>query len=137
MRSFVVVAMGAALLAGCGGGIGSAPSAASVAAVRQASSGNIYWSKGKLKLTYPPHGKKSVVLNFWAPDGYFTDPMYCQNGSKIAVSHGQVSGNPSGYEHVTYSFRAKSAGPDSCSYDAVLNNTGSPPIAILHIIVGK
>jgi len=77
------------------------------------------------------------VLNFWAPDGYFTEPLYCQNGSQIAISHGKAQGNPSGDEHVAYTFRAKGAGPDSCSYDAVLNNTGSPPIAILHLIVAR
>lgn len=106
------------------------------AAVRPATTGTISWSKTKLKLPYPPRGKKEVVLKFWGPNGYFTYPMDCQNGSKIAISHGKIKGDPSGYEHVVYTFRAKNAGPDTCSYDAVLNNTGSPPIAILHLAIG-
>lgn len=138
MRTLVAFCGCAALLAGCGGGVSPRPSAAALApAVRQSSTGNIYWSKSKLKLQYPPLGKKEVVLNFWAPNGYFTEPMYCRNGSTIAVSHGKAKGNPSGYEHVVYSFRATKAGPDSCDYDAVLNGTGSPPIAILHLVIGR
>lgn len=137
LRGFVALAGCAALLSGCGGGVASSPAAPSAAAVRNATSGNIYWSKGKLRLPYPAHGAKRVVLTYWGPDGYFTEPIYCQNGSNIAVSHGKPSGKSSGYQHVVFSFRAKSAGPDTCSYDAVLNNTGSPPIAILHLIVAR
>jgi hypothetical protein len=137
MRSFVAVAGCAALLIGCAGGVASSPQTAGAAAAHRASSGNIYWSKGKLKLPYPPRGKKEAVLNFWGPDGYYTEAPYCQKGSKIAITHGKVKGDPSGYEYIVYTFRAKSAGPDSCAYDAVLNNTGSPPIAVLHLSIGS
>jgi hypothetical protein len=136
MRSFVVLAGCAMMLSACASGASPASSAAFAPAVRQASTGNIYWSKGKLKLQYQG-GKKEVVLNFWAPNGYMAGPMYCKNGSQIAVAHNKAKGNPAGYEHVTYSFKAESSGPDTCSYDAVLSNTGSPPIAILHLTIGS
>ena len=139
MRRFFAIGSCAALLSACAGGVASSPQtgAAPGAAMRPASTGNIYWSKGKLHLAYPPHGKKSTVLNFWGPDGYSLQPLSCQNNSKIAITHGKVQGDPSGDEHVVYTFRAKSAGPDTCALDAVLDNTGSPPIAILHLVVGS
>lgn len=137
MRSFVAVASCAALLIGCAGGVASTPQTVPAAAAHRATSGTISWSKGKLKLPYPPRVKKEVVLTFWGPDGYYTEAPYCQNGSKIAITHGKIKGNPSGYEYVVYSFRAKSAGPDSCQYSAVLNNTGSPPIAVLNLSIGS
>ncbi|HEX3369877.1 MAG TPA: hypothetical protein VHS56_09910 [Candidatus Cybelea sp.] len=138
MRSFVAVAGCAALLIGCAGGVASSPQAPPAHAARPASSGgNIYWGKGKLKLQYPPHGKKEDVLHFWGPDGYFTEALYCEHGSQVAITHGKIKGDPSGYQYVTYTFHAKSAGPDSCSFDAVLNNTGSPPIAVLRLVIGS
>jgi hypothetical protein len=103
--------------------------------MRPASTGNIFWSKAHVRLTYPAHAPKQVVLTYWGPDGYFTYPMDCQNGSTIAIAHGKPHGDPSGYERVIYSFRAESAGPDTCSYDAVLNNTGSPPITTLKLTI--
>ena len=132
----VAMVGGALLVAGCGGGAVS-PAGVAAQAARHATSGTISWSKGHIHLAYPPLGRKTVVLNYWGPDGYFTEPMSCQNNSKIAVSHGKVRGNPSGNAYVVYSFRAKSAGPDTCEYDAVLGTTGSPPIAILKLTVGQ
>lgn len=74
-----------------------------------------------------------AVLTYWAPNGYYLTPLYCANGSQITDTAGRPKGSPSGYERVKYSFTTQSRGPDSCAIDAVLNNTGSPPIAILKI----
>ena len=125
----------AAMLSGCGALAGGAARDATPAA-RHATSGTISWSRPHIHLQYPTEPPKKVVLNFWGPDGYFTEPMSCQHNSKIAISHGKTRGNPSGDEYVEYSFRAKSAGPDQCEFDAVLGTTGSPPIAILKITIG-
>lgn len=134
-RSLVGLGVFALALSGCGGALSSSPQAGAAPATRPASTGNIFWSKAHIRLTYPAHGVKQVVLTYWGPDGYFTYPMDCQNGSTIAISHGKAHGNPSGYQHVIYSFRAENAGPDTCSYDAVLNNTGSPPITVLKLTI--
>jgi hypothetical protein len=122
----------AAFLAGCGG---SQPSLAgsSVAAQSRDSVGNIYWNKKRLRLQYPSKSRADAVLSYWGPDGYSTYPIICKAGGQISVTPHRTRGNPSGYEHVTYSFQARSAGPDDCSFTAVLNNTGSPPFAILRL----
>lgn len=74
-----------------------------------------------------------AVLTYWAPNGYYLTPLYCQNGSQITETPGRTKGSPSGYERVKYSFTTQGPGPDDCVVDAVLGNTGSPPIAVLKI----
>ena len=71
------------------------------------------------------------VLTFWAKNGYFFYPIYCANGSQISVATGRTWGDPNAYEHVIVRFETQSPGPDKCSITAVLNDTGSPPLAYL------
>jgi hypothetical protein len=42
--------------------------------------GNIRWNKDAIHL-YQSRGPKSALLTFWAGNGYFVSPIYCQNGS--------------------------------------------------------
>lgn len=93
---------------------------------------NIFWNKKRLTLRYGSKPTMNAVLTYWAPNGYYLSPLYCRSGSQISVMQGRTWGNPSGYEHVKYSFTTQGAGPDRCALDAILNNTGSPPIAILN-----
>jgi len=95
--------------------------------------GNIYWNKKRLRLPYPPKGHVEAVLSYWAPDGYFTEPNYCRNGGTFSATVHRTWGNPKAYMHAAYWFTAESAGPDRCAFTAVLNNTGSPPIAIIKL----
>lgn len=122
----------AMLVAGC-----AAPATSfgtgGAAALRAKSSGNIYWNKASLALRYPAHGHRDAVLTFWAPDGYFTEGVYCKNKGKVAASAHRQWGDPSGNEHAVYWFTAKTAGPNECGFSAVLNGTGSPPIAVLKL----
>ncbi len=101
------------------------------------STGNIYWNKGALHLRYPAKYHAKATLSYWAPNGYFTLPISCRHSGKIDASRHRLSGNPSGYMNAVYWFSAKSAGPDDCSFTAVLNNTGSPPIATLTLYIDK
>jgi hypothetical protein len=125
-----------AIVTGCGGSQPAMPGAMTpeVSAGRD-SSGNIYWNKKKLNLPYPTKAAAKATLTYWAPNGYFTEAIYCENGGRISAKHGRPSGDPSGYMHVVYRFKALTAGPDDCGFSAVLSNTGSPPIAViaLHI----
>jgi hypothetical protein len=100
--------------------------------------GNITWNKSAVRLRYPSTKHARAELSYFGPDGYYTLPVYCKNGGEIATTPHRQWGNPKKYLHVEYWFQAQSAGPDDCSFTAILNNTGSPPIAILKIhITGK
>jgi hypothetical protein len=126
---------------GCGGAA-SAPGAPAVAPAGQrafsgTSQGNIYWNKMGLRLPYPAKRPSNAVLTFWAPDGYFTEPLYCKNGGNITATPGRKWGNPSAYEHVVFHFQAMSPGPDACGFTAVLNNTGSPPFAVIKLHIER
>ncbi|MGA7356192.1 MAG: hypothetical protein WA431_09930 [Candidatus Cybelea sp.] len=126
-----------AVLVGCTGAqspIGSAPAPS---AQQQYSSGNIFWNKASVRLRYGEIRPAKAVLTYWGPDGYYTAPLYCQRGTQISAKHGRDHGNPSGYLHVTYFFRALSRGQDECQFTAILNNTGSPPIATISLHVGR
>jgi hypothetical protein len=120
-----------ALLSGCGGG----PLKAEPSAIAASAPGNIYWNKSALRLQSDGEHAQAI-LTYWGPDGYFTQPGYCKNGGRIsATTHGR-SGKRTGYVHVVYWFKALTHKPDQCGFSAVLNNTGSPPIAVikLHIL---
>jgi hypothetical protein len=80
---------------------------------------------------------KKALLTYWAPNGYFTEPVYCKNGGKISATAHRKYGNPSAYMHVVFWFKALSAGPDECGFTAVLNNTGSPPIAVIELHIDR
>lgn len=125
----------AAMLAGCGGSQPSTPvvGSAPLQRVLGASMGNIYWNKAHLFLKYPPYFRKKAVLTYWAPNGYYAEPPYCKREGTFSATAGRQSGNPKGYMHVVYWFEAKSAGPNDCAFTAVLNGTGSPPIAVLKL----
>jgi hypothetical protein len=125
-----------AIVSGCGGSqpAVTGTTTAGVSA-RSDSSGNIYWNKKNLNLPYPTKPAAKATLTYWAPNGYYTVPVYCKTKGRISAKHGHPFGDPSGYMHVVYRFKARTAGPDDCGFSAVLNNTGSPPIAViaLHI----
>ncbi len=132
--------LGAATLAGCGGAATTPaqPSAAAVQgapAAKPAYNGNISWNKKSLRLRYETVGR--AVLTYFGPDGYFTYPPYCKNGGNITATAGRTWGKSSGYLHTRYTFEATTKGADDCSFTAVLNNTGSPPIAIIELHVLK
>lgn len=100
--------------------------------------GNIYWNKKGVHLRYPSISHARAELSYFGPDGYYTLPVYCKNGGQISATTHRQWGNPKNYLHVEYWFQAQSAGPDDCSFTAILSNTGSPPIAILKIhVAGK
>jgi hypothetical protein len=125
----------AAVLAGCAGTqspIGSGPAPL---AQHESSSGNISWNKAGVRLRYGAMRSAKAVLTYWGPDGYYTAPLYCKNGTQISVKHGRSRGNPSCYLRVTYFFRTLGQGPDECQFTAILNYTGSPPIAIITLLV--
>ena len=128
-----------AIVSGCGGSQGATTGAAPPdASARRDSTGNIYWNKGKLNLPYPAKRTDRATLTYWGPNGYFTEPISCKTQGQISFKHGHPSGNPSGYMHVVYRFKAQTAGPNECGFSAVLNGTGSPPIAVIQLhIEGK
>jgi hypothetical protein len=131
------ICLAAAILAGCGGSLGQrsgtvVPMPADVAStghVRHASSGNIYWNKHELRLPYPSTSYRKATLTYWAPNGFYLTPLECKRGGQISVTAHHQGGNPSGYMHVVYWFKALTPGPDRCGISAVLSGTGSPPIA--------
>ncbi len=94
--------------------------------------GNIYWNKPRLRLVYPSKSYAKATLTYWAPNGYSTEP-YCKRGGSFSATTHHQGGNPKGYMHVVYWFKAKTAGPDDCAFTATLDNTGSPPISILKL----
>jgi hypothetical protein len=122
-------------MAGCGGASSAGPPGAmqQPTSVSKAYNGNIYWSKARLRLPYPPSSPGKATLTYFGPDGYYTYPVYCKNGGKISATPHRKFGNPKAYLHVVYWFKAQTPGPDDCSFTAVLNNTGSPPIAIIKL----
>ena len=117
-----------ALLSGCGGD----SFRAGPGVIGATAPGNIYWNKPALRLKADgTHGR--AILSYWGPDGYYTEPVYCKNGGQIsATTHGQ-RGKQTGYVHVVYWFKALTHKPDDCGFSAVLNNTGSPPIAVIDL----
>jgi hypothetical protein len=127
-KTFLAVLFASALLPGCG----SAALKAEPGVIGASAPGNIYWNKPALRLkTDGTHGR--AILSYWGPDGYYTEPVYCKNGGSIsATTHGQ-RGKRTGYVHVVYWFKALSHNPDQCGFNAVLNNTGSPPIAVIKL----
>ncbi|HXM06488.1 MAG TPA: hypothetical protein VN936_03450 [Candidatus Acidoferrum sp.] len=133
-------AMALAALTACASpaGVSDAPSAASLSTptVRTNDYGNIRWNKSSIHI-YKSKGPKSAVLTYWAKDGYSTYPISCQNGGSFGAQQGKTSGNPNRYDHVKYSFVAKTGKPDQCTFTAVLNNTGSPPIATLTVYLNS
>ncbi len=94
---------------------------------------DIFWNKKRLNLRYGSKPTMDAVLRYWAPNGYYLTQIYCQNGSQITATPGRTWGDPSGYKRVKYSFTTHSSGPDRCGVTAVLNDTGSPPVAVLKI----
>lgn len=123
-----------ALLAGCAG----APSPYTLGSAFPASTVNIYWNKASLHVKYAPGVHGQAILSYWGPNGYYTDPPTCKNGGKISATARRTWGNRSKYLHVLYWFKARSKGPDYCTFTAILDNTGSPPIATIEVrIVAK
>jgi hypothetical protein len=108
----------------------------SLPAVRTNDYGNIRWNKTSIHV-YKSKGSTTATLTFWARDGYFTYPLSCQNGGKIEATPGTVKGNPNRYDRVKYTFVAKTAKADTCSFTAVLNNTGSPPLTTLTLYLNS
>jgi hypothetical protein len=98
--------------------------------------GNIRWNKATIHV-YKSKGADTALLTFWAKDGYFTYPISCKSGGQLVATPGTVKGNPNRYDRVKYSFVAKTGKPDQCTFTAVLDNTGSPPIAILTIYLNS
>jgi hypothetical protein len=117
-----------------GGTSSVAPSASSAGlpAVRTNDYGNIRWNKDAIHV-YESKGQKNAVLTFWARDGYFVTPIHCQNGGTFDATAGKTHGNPNRYDHTRYEFTAVSKKPDTCTFTAILANTGSPPIATLTV----
>jgi hypothetical protein len=93
---------------------------------------SIFWNKRRVNLHYGGKPQRAV-LAYWGPNGYYFEPVYCKNGSQISVTTGRTFGNPSAYEHVIVKFQAESEGPARCTLIAVLNNTGSPPLAPIQL----
>jgi hypothetical protein len=127
-----------AIVSGCGGSQPATTGATTPdVSARRDSTGNIYWNKKKLNLPYPTKSAQKATLTYWAPDGYFTMPIYCKASGQISAKPGHPYGNPSGYMHVVYGFKALTAGPNQCGFSAVLGNTGSPPIAVIKLHVER
>jgi hypothetical protein len=127
-RTLLAVLFASALLSGCGG----ASLKTEPGVVAASAPGNIYWNKPALRLK-ADGARGEAVLSYWGPDGYYTEPLYCKNGGQIsATTHGH-RGKRTGYVHVVYWFKALSHNPDECGFSAVLNNTGSPPIAVIKL----
>ncbi|MGA8326081.1 MAG: hypothetical protein WB757_08375 [Candidatus Cybelea sp.] len=138
MRNFLpATCILTAVLVGCAGAQSPIGSARAPSAQQRYSSGNIFWNKAGVRLRYGAAHPAKALLTFWGPNGYFTAPLYCKSGTQISVKHTRARGNPSGYLQVTYFFRALGQGPDECEFTAILNNTGSPPIATINLHVER
>lgn len=136
MRSYALGMIAATLLAGCSMASSPFTSPTMTRSVSRAlpsshGHGNIFWNKTRLSL--PTKGHAEAVLSYWAVDGYFTEPNYCRYGGQFSAKVHRSWGNPKKYMHVLYWFKAKTRGADQCDFTAVLNNTGSPPIAIIQL----
>jgi hypothetical protein len=134
LRVFASFAL-VALLTACAGSHSSAgiPSSDSSAG-RSRVAGTcctLWWSKKRLTLRDGVMAR--AVLTFWSRNGYFFYPADCEHGSQISVATGRTWGDPSTYEHVVVKFKTQGPGPDRCAITAVLNNTGSPPLATLKL----
>jgi hypothetical protein len=133
------------MLAGCGGGAwqvespGAIPPNArgALQPTGAATTGNIFWNKHRLDLPYPTKPRAKATLTYWAPNGYFTYPVSCKRNGRISATPHHKSGNPSGYMHVVYWFKAQTPGPDDCQFTAVLSGTGSPPIAVIQLRIDR
>jgi len=123
----------AGVLAGCASTSQAASEVPSIQTQSRLTTGNIYWQPQRVRLPYPAKSSVRARLTYWGPNGYFTEPIACDHGGQISDRAGKPYGNPSGYMHVVYSFKAMTEGPATCGFDAVLNNTGSPPIAVLEL----
>ncbi|HLY03027.1 MAG TPA: hypothetical protein VKR56_11115 [Candidatus Cybelea sp.] len=114
------------------GGCGSASLKPQPGLIAATAPGNISWNKPGLRLkTDGTHGQ--AILTYWGPDGYYTEPVYCKNGGRISANTHGRSGKRTGYVRVVYWFKALTHSPDQCGFSAVLNNTGSPPIAVIEL----
>lgn len=132
------VGVACTILVSCGGG--SQPQAvapdAAISNVRNESYGNIFWNKGELHVSFPSKSYAYATLTYWAPNGYFAAPHDCKReGSFSAIPQHHRTGNPHGYMHVVYAFKATSPGPNTCGFTVILSDTGSPPIASIRVIV--
>jgi hypothetical protein len=127
-----------AMLDSCGAPHGQLATPSTMSQSSRQANGNIYWSRNRLRLPYPSRSHGRAILTYFGPDGYFTYPVFCKRGGSVSATPHRTFGNPSSYLHVVYWFKAQTPGPDDCAYTAVLNNTGSPPIAIVKLhIEGK
>jgi hypothetical protein len=133
-----VMALAALTACASPAGVSDAPSAASLSTptVRTNDYGNIRWNKAAVHV-YKSKNAAIALLTFWAKDGYFTYPISCQDGGQFVATPGKGKGNPNRYDRVKYSFVAKTGKPDQCTFTAVLNNTGSPPIATLTVYLNS
>lgn len=141
IRHHVLHVVLAAALCGCGASPASVPAGANAVIdaphrVGASSSGNIYRNKRRVRLRYASQTHGSAILTYWGPNGYYTTPMTCKRGGRVVATTHHRSGNPSGYVNVVYWFKARSKGPDHCGFSAVLDGTGSPPIAPISIHIG-
>jgi hypothetical protein len=131
----ILTSIGLALLTACAASNPSpVPSNASRFQQESRASGsccNIFWNKKRLNLRYGATYK--AELTYWGPNGYYLYPVYCKNGGQINVTPRRTWGNPDQYEHTTFLFSTISPGPDRCGLTAVLNNTGSPPVAVIKL----
>ena len=121
-----------ALIAGtacAGAGIATPQTAASAVRRAPAPSGNIYWNKRHVRLQYAPRSHGRALLTYWGPDGYFTTGVACKRGGRVTATPRRHRGNGSGYVTVVYWFTARTPGPDTCGFSAILGGTGSPPVA--------
>lgn len=125
--AFLLTACGAALMPA------NSPALSQQARTAPQTTGNIYWSKARLDLGSPPSKARRAVLTYWGPDGYYTYPVYCENGGNVSATPHRTWGNPKKYLHVIFWFKAQTPGPDRCAFEAVLANTGSPPFAIIKL----
>ncbi|HEY1429521.1 MAG TPA: hypothetical protein VGF18_08100 [Candidatus Tumulicola sp.] len=98
--------------------------------------GNIRWNKAAIHV-HKSKGAKSAVLTFWAKDGYFRVPNYCQNGGNFDAVAGRTRSNPNRYDHTHFKFTALTSQPDTCTFTVILANTGSPPIATLTVYLNS
>ncbi|MGC9993448.1 MAG: hypothetical protein ABSD52_13785 [Candidatus Cybelea sp.] len=127
-RALLAALCASALLPGCG----NASPKVEPGVIAARAPGNIYWNKPALRLK-GDGARRQAILSYWGPDGYYTEPVYCKNGGRIsATTHGH-SGKRTGYVHIVYWFKALTHNHDQCGFSAVLNNTGSPPIAVIEL----
>jgi hypothetical protein len=133
----VATAVFGLLLASCNAPQSQSVPASIVRDARVASMGNIYWSRPSLRLAYPSKSYVYATLTYWAPNGYFTARHYCKRKGEFSATPHRRSGNSHGYMNVVYWFKATTRGPNTCALTAVLNNTGSPPLSTIELLVKR